>query len=85
MHTQYNTTHQRQGQEQMILNNSQFFYLKNKELTESKESSDTETELRLLLSSLPNIKERTIPDPCLCDNGMWRFDARPRKDDCSPI
>lgn len=50
-------------------------------LTESEVSSDTVIELRLLLSSLPNMKDRTVPYPCLLDDGIGWFDTRPRKDD----
>lgn len=52
-------------------------------LTVSEESSDIEIELLLLLSSLPKINERTVPEPCLWDDGREWFDDRPRKDDCN--
>ena len=52
-------------------------------LTVSKESSDFEIELLLLLSSLPKINDRTVPEPCLWDEGREWYDDRPMKDDCN--
>lgn len=47
-------------------------------------SSETEIELRLLLSSLPNINDRTPLDPfCLEEVGTEWVDTRLRKENCN--
>jgi hypothetical protein len=51
---------------------------------ESHVSSEIEIELRLSLSSRPNIKDCTPLDPfCLEEVGTEWLDARLRKDDCN--
>lgn len=50
-------------------------------LTLSEDSSDFEVVLELLLSSRPKIKDRTVVDAGLWDDGKDWLEVRPRKDD----
>lgn len=52
-------------------------------VTVSEESSDINIELLLLLSSRPNIYDRTLHDPCFREVGIKWSEARPTKDDCN--